>query len=97
MRTQAIFTIVLTVAFSVSAPHMAQAERASLEEMELVCQNWLAYMVYQQGEWAGDTHPKIVDVQEILQSDTVLGRCFYISPRGHIVVPILKELPPKKA
>ncbi len=54
-------------------------------------------MVYQRGGWAGDIHPKIADVQEIAWGDTALARCFTIAPRGHVVVPILKELPPIKA
>jgi hypothetical protein len=79
-----------------TAPEL-RAERATQQEMELVCQNWLSYMVYQRGAWAGDTRPRIVDVNEIVENDTVLGRCFSISPRGFVMVPILKELPPIQA
>ena len=79
-----------------AAPDM-QAEIATQEEMELVCQNWLSYMVYQKGAWAGATHPQIVDVDEIVEVDTVLARCFSLAPSGFVVVPVLKELPPIKA
>jgi hypothetical protein len=74
-----------------------RAERATPEKMELVCQNWLSYMVYQRGAWAGETRPQIVGTDEVLEGDTVLGRCFSIVPRGFVVVPILKELPPIQA
>jgi len=74
-----------------------RAEIATEEEMELVCRNWLSYMVYQKGAWAGETRPQIADIDEIVEEDTVLARCFSIAPSGFVVVPVLKELPPVKA
>jgi len=97
MRVVAIFAVALTLLLCTSTTEEARAERATQEEMELVCQNWLSYMVYQRGTWAGDTHPQIVDVDEIVEKDTLLAHCFSISPRGIVVVPVLKELPPIKA
>jgi len=79
-----------------SAPQV-QAERATPGEMERVCQNWLSYMVTLKGAWAGETSPTISEVQDIVEGDTVLARCFSVSPSGYIVVPVLKELPPVKA
>jgi hypothetical protein len=34
---------------------------------------------------------------EVVENDTLLARCFSIVPRGFVVVPILKELPPIQA
>ena len=82
--------------FTFNIPEVS-AERARQEEMELVCQNWLSYMVYQKGAWAGETRPEIIQVDEIIENDTVLARCFSVSPMGYVVVPVLKELPPIKA
>ena len=89
--------LVLGVWLCVFTAPKAQGERATPEEMERVCQNWLSYMVYQRGVWAGETRPQIVDMGEIIEQDTVLAHCFYITPRGFVVVPILKELPPIQA
>jgi len=75
----------------------AFAELATQAEMRLVCENWLSYMVHEQGNWAGVTSPSISAVSEIALGDTVLARCFHVSPQGFIVVPVLKELPPVKA
>ena len=97
MRILIIITTALALVLSVFVPREARAERATPQEMELVCQNWLAYMVYQRGGWGGDTHPTIVGVSELTEGDTVLARCFAIAPRGYVAVPILKELPPIKA
>ncbi|MEA3296624.1 MAG: C10 family peptidase [candidate division Zixibacteria bacterium] len=73
------------------------AELATLEETELVSQNWLAYITHEKGTWSGEINPQIVDVQEIIENDTLLGYYYSVSPKGYVVVPILKELSPVKA
>ena len=97
MRLSTILVIISAITFTLCTLPEAQAEKATDEEMELVCQNWLAYMVFQRGGWAGETNPSVVEIQEIVWEDTVLARCFSIAPQGHVVVPTLKELPPIKA
>jgi parallel beta-helix repeat protein len=74
--------------------HELRAEKATQAEMELVCKNWLSYVVYQKGTWAGESNPQISGVQEITNGDTLLARCYSTAPRGFVVVPILEELPP---
>ncbi len=85
---------VLSCALLVS---IAEAEVASREEMQQVCQNWLSLTTFQQGDWAGSSNPSIASTSEFRQGDTLLARCYHISPKGFIVVPLLKELPPIKA
>jgi hypothetical protein len=98
-----IFVRVLTIAavaaaaVSLSFLPPARAELATEAEMERICQNWLAHMVDQQGDWAGEATPRITDVREIVVDGVVLARNYSIAPGGHIVVPVLKELPPVKA
>jgi len=75
----------------------AWAERATPEEMERVCRNWVEYMVYEKGSWAGSDQPEILEVRELVKDGILLARCYSISPKGCIVVPVLKELPPIKA
>lgn len=91
-----LISMALVLLLSLIAAPEILAERATQQEMELVCQNWLSYMVYQRGAWAGETRPEIVQVDEMVENDTVLARCFSVSPTGYVVVPILKELPPVK-
>jgi len=97
MRVLIVFALSLVLLFCFLSPEESRAERATRAEMELVCQNWLSYMVYQKGAWAGDTRPQIAKVDEINEGDTILARCFSITPRGYVAVPILKELPPIQA
>lgn len=77
-------------------PTLALATIASEIETEQVCQNWTTAVVEQFGSWAGSTTPQIDGVTELRLGDTLLARCYSISPAGYVVVPILKELPPVK-
>ena len=89
--------IAVLIGLCVSIPREVRSETATDAEMETVCHNWLSYMVYQRGSWAGESNPRITGARDITEGETVLARCFTISPRGHVVVPVLKELPPIKA
>lgn len=74
-----------------------QGEVALMEEAQLVSHNWLSYLVFQNGGWAGVTTPELQEGQEIIQGQIVMGYYFPVAPSGYIVVPVLKELPPIKA
>ncbi|MBN2226703.1 MAG: C10 family peptidase [candidate division Zixibacteria bacterium] len=87
-----VFLILIIVAV---AP--VRAEIAKLDEMTQVCRNWLTYWTYHNGSWAGSSHPEIIAVEDIALNDTLLAKCFEISPLGFVIVPTLKELPPIKA
>jgi hypothetical protein len=92
-------TILIFSFFALAAVgvHEASAEVASPEEMELVCQNWLSVVVQENGSWAGEVNPYIVDVRDITNDDgLVMARCYSISPSGYVIVPVLKEMPPIK-
>jgi len=92
-----VILILSLCSLTVAGVHDARAETASPEEMELVCQNWLSVIVQQRGGWAGDLNPQIVDVKEITDDNgVVMARCYSISPKGYVVVPVLKEMPPIK-
>lgn len=73
------------------------AETASSDEMQLAAQNWLNYLTVQHGNWGGSANPEISGYEDILMNDTLIARCFHVSPLGYIIVPILKDLPPVMA
>ncbi|MCP4569625.1 MAG: hypothetical protein GY841_18765 [FCB group bacterium] len=73
------------------------AEKASSDEMEQVCQNWLTNIVSLEGDWAGVTTPRIENIREIKEDGLIVARCYDIWPSGYVVVPALKELAPIKA
>jgi hypothetical protein len=89
--------IVMLVGLATISVHDARGETASPEEMELVCQNWLSVVVQERGSWAGEVNPEIIRVQEITDDNgLIMARCYSISPRGYVIVPVLKEMPPVK-
>ena len=75
----------------------AKAELATPQEMEQVCQNWLTQMTHERGAWAGTADPEITQADEIRSDGVLLARYYSISPRGFVVVPVLKEMMPVKA
>ena len=97
MRIAKIGIICAGFALSFGAYWPAQAEQATAEDMQRVCRNWLAATTHDQGTWAGSPEPTITSVREFFVGDTLLARCFALAPRGFILVPVLKELPPVKA
>ncbi len=73
------------------------AETATPEEAKVVAENWLTVMVDQKGPWSGDDQPEVSGVRPILSEGLTVGYVVDIQPRGYIVVPVLKEMPPIKA
>lgn len=72
------------------------AETAAVDEMNLVCNNWLTKIVFEKGQWAGQFNPKVANIVDIEENDTLLALCYNIDPDGFIIVPVLKNLPPVK-
>lgn len=70
------------------------AEKATVDEMDLVGHNWLSQIVFEKTNWSTVTNPKIDRVDDIIVNDTLLGRVYAVAPEGYIIVPVLKELPP---
>ena len=88
-----IIAVLSLTVFSTSV----HAELATGQEMEQVCKNWLSYISYQKGDWAGETNPEIISVDNIEVDGRLLGRCYSISPIGYVIVPVMKDLSPIKA
>jgi len=88
--------IALTIMMMFLLVSVVKAEKASVDEMNLVCNNWLTRVVSEEGLWAGEVNPKIENVIELSENDTVLALCYNIAPEGYVIVPFLKDLPPIK-
>ena len=95
--TRRLVSFGILLALLVLSPVGAGAELATVEEAALVAGNWASYIVAGTGSWGGAARPEITGRSEIVVSDTLVGWCFHLSPSGHVVVPVLKELPPVKA
>lgn len=95
-KTRLIFCLfVMTIALLVSTSNIF-AEMASMADARQAGENWLNYIVYQNGSWNGEISPQLMEGQEIFYENQMLGYYFPVNPSGFIVVPVLKELPPIK-
>ncbi len=92
-----LLTSFFVAVFSFISIKNVSAERATPEEMESVCRNWLTLMVANEGDWGGSTAPEIQNRIDISDGDLMLAVCYEIYPEGYIIVPVLKEMPPIKA
>jgi len=92
-----IISIGLTILALLTMSGSVLAEIAGPGEMQIVSNNWLQYMIFQKGNWAGSADAEITGYEDILMNDTLIARCFHVSPKGYILVPILKDLPPVMA
>jgi hypothetical protein len=90
-------TILLAGVLTFSIFSIALSETATKDEMTIVCHNWLAYITFHNGSWAGSSSPILGESEDIIVNDTLLGRYFPIEPSGYIIVPNLKEMAPIKA
>jgi len=74
----------------------ATAELATPVEMNRVAKNWLTQVTTARGNWAGTPTPTVLGENELRAGDTLLARYYDISPRGFVLVPVLKEMTPVK-
>jgi len=87
-------TVILLIACQTSD---ARAALATGAEAEMVAANWLTVVTGERGSWGSCDRPSLGASRAIVVGDTLLGWCFAVDPSGHIVVPVLKTLPPVKA
>ena len=86
----------LLCAVILMASTQLMAEQATVGEMDLVSQNWLTRVVAIKGNWAGGASPSISDAIDILESNQLLAKIYRVEPKGYVIVPVIKELPPVK-
>ncbi len=86
--------LIVTLAISAASCPIVLGEQATEFEMENVARNWVTEMTLRTSNWAGETTPVLGGVHEISQDGTLLARYYDVSPRGYVVVPVLKEINP---
>jgi len=62
------------------------AEVATVTDAKHAGQNWLNYIVFQNGSWNGAVSPQLMDGEEIIFEDQILGYYFPVNPTGYMVV-----------
>jgi hypothetical protein len=89
-----IFTVLALLTLGSSS---SLAEIPNEQVTELVCQNWLQTIVASEGTWSGSRNPTILSRQVLRYRGQDVGVVYSIHPRGHVLVPLLKELSPVKS
>jgi len=89
-----LFSIILLLSNVIFFFSGALAERATIAEMDNVCQNWLLLNADLDQSWRGIDNPKITSIDNIEENGLLIGRIYNLSPDGFVVVPALKEMPP---
>ena len=92
-----LISLLAVALVSVSGVETAFCELATETEARIVAENWLSLVVHEIGGWDGTATPRLGDGQEIIVGGTPLGWAYAVEPRGHVLVPALKELPPVKS
>ncbi len=91
---QSVILIILLLSNLIFFFSGALAERATIAEMDNVCQNWLLLNADLDQSWRTGDNPEIINIENIEESGLLLGRIYNLSPDGFVVVPALKEMPP---
>jgi len=86
----------VTLSFLLAAASVL-GELATEQEAANVARNWVTEMTWKKGTWAGAANPAITGEHELSMDGMLLARYYDVSPRGYIVVPVLKELGPIRA
>ena len=97
VRQPALRISILTICIFLCLGSSLRAERATPQEMDQVSENWLSAVLFAKGQWGESTTPAITGFEPIMVNDTVVGRCYHVSPKGYVVVPVMKEIAPVKA
>jgi hypothetical protein len=94
-RYRFIYLVALAVFLSQGAS--VRAELASEQEMRNVSQNFVTQKVARAGQWAADSSPAVGEAHELWYKGVLVARYYDVSPRGYVLVPVLKEMNPVKA
>ena len=87
--------IILLVALTM--PAAATAQIVTREEARTVAENWISMITQSTGSWGGSLSASVGEIKELRRGDRLLGYWCHITPRGHIVVSLRRELAPVKA
>ncbi len=75
----------------------AWAKLITQNEAQNVANNWIKLIIKKEGHWANQKEAYIKNIQEFKRGNKTIGYFFDVSPRGYIIVSLLKGLAPVKA
>ncbi|MFH2055078.1 MAG: C10 family peptidase [bacterium] len=96
-RVKSAWLICFVIMLALVCSSVVQAEQATAVESEHVAANWIDFSLERDGNWAGSLDPEIVAEIPLTTADgQLVARVYTVSPRGFVLVPVLKEMAPIK-
>ena len=90
--------ILSTIAFAALAlAPPAAAQIVTRDEARTVAENWIAMIVELRSDWGGEPAAAVGAIEELRRDGRLLGYWCHVTPEGHIVVSLRRELAPVKA
>jgi hypothetical protein len=96
MRKVLSIALAITIGLALSvAPTNAQIVK--IDEARIVAENWIGMIVALTGDWGAVHSATVGEIEELRRDNRLLGYWCHIEPEGHIVVSLLRGLPPVTA
>jgi hypothetical protein len=90
-------TLFATLAVLLTCSFCVRAELTSEQEALTIAQNYVSFILTNEGNWGGSDSAEVVSIQEFKRGDRTLGYFCRVQPRGFLVLSLHKELAPVKA
>jgi hypothetical protein len=92
-----IVAISIVVLALLSSAGSGEAGVVAMGDAEIIAENWISLIIFQEGSWGGADEAEICSVEPFARDGRLLGYICHIRPQGHIVVSLLEGLAPVKA
>lgn len=90
-----VFSAAILAALVCAAPMKAQIVTPG--EARIVAENWISMITGLRGDWGGVPAAAVGSIEELRRGGELLGYWCHVEPKGHIVVSLIRGLPPVTA
>jgi hypothetical protein len=90
-------TLIILLLTALAIPAATAAQVVTHDEARTVAENWIAMTMELRGDWGGLPSAAIGEIEELRRDGRLLGYWCHIEPEGHIIVSLVRGLPPVTA
>jgi len=94
---KSMIIIILTLLMVIELSSSIYAQKASINEAEVIANNWISLMIQSKGSWGGALSAEVVEIQQFILDERTLGYFCQVNPQGFIITSLHMELAPVKA
>jgi hypothetical protein len=92
-----ISTILISLALFVVFAVPVQAKSVTQDEALTVAKNWVTLVIHKKGNWGGWETASVQQIREFKQGGRAVGYYCGVSPKGHVIISLSRELSPVMA